>query len=181
MSMQPDIREGYASWDCATCGASTFLPTDVDSFDVAREGEADRMRDYMSCGCSGATVDPDTVEEHPEGIIGRLSMPGYMDCTEWCPYSSEAEALERLTEDDLAEDEDEEDDLERLADSWTNGNRKDVVQELVERARAPGDDLSGLELFGRFAGMLEREPDFDQWDIGVFFRLLQGFNTWKDQ
>lgn len=33
-----------------------------------------------------------------EGTLGRLSAPGYMDCTNWTPYESESEALAILRE-----------------------------------------------------------------------------------
>jgi hypothetical protein len=47
------------------------------------------------------------------GWGGRLSAPGYMDCTEWSVYDTEEEALEELTEmygDDDADDADDADD-----------------------------------------------------------------------
>ena len=34
--------------------------------------------------------------ERETGTIGRLSADGYLDCTEWIPYHSEAEAMEKL-------------------------------------------------------------------------------------
>lgn len=42
--------------------------------------------------------DVEDVIEH-EGWFARLSMPGYMDCTDWSgPFETEAEALEYLNE-----------------------------------------------------------------------------------
>ena len=34
--------------------------------------------------------------EKETGTIGRLTADGYLDCTEWIPYDSEAEAMEKL-------------------------------------------------------------------------------------
>lgn len=46
-----------------------------------------------------------------EGLLGRLSAPGYLDATEWAPYDSEEAALQDLLgEEESDEDESDEED-----------------------------------------------------------------------
>lgn len=44
----------------------------------------------------GDILDPDDTIECREGWLARLSMPGYMDCTDWTVHATEADAHEYL-------------------------------------------------------------------------------------
>ena len=46
----------------------------------------------------------DEVIHHDRMTIGRLSAPGYLDCTEWTPYATPEDAEQALAE-ELAESE----------------------------------------------------------------------------
>lgn len=52
----------------------------------------------------GKPLDDDELIEHKTGWLGRMSAPGYMDCTSWGAYKTEQEANESL-DDMFGEDE----------------------------------------------------------------------------
>lgn len=107
--MRAQIETGYARLDCA-CGSSTYVPLDIDSFEDIEEDELEdeedeerkeekratleRARQYAGDCCAQARIV--AIECFEEGILGRLSAPGYMDATDWQPFKSEAEALDEL-------------------------------------------------------------------------------------
>lgn len=95
--MQPEIiRTDYYIID-ANHGERTFLPVDVHP--GARTNA--ELADYVE----GTIDDPESAPTIETGILGRLSAPGYMDCTPWSPYDTIEEA-----ESDLADDDDDDDD-----------------------------------------------------------------------
>jgi hypothetical protein len=55
-----------------------------------REEYADAIRDYCS--------DEPLEWENIKGYGARLTAPGYLDCTDWCVFDTEAEALQYLDE-----------------------------------------------------------------------------------
>lgn len=48
--------------------------------------------DYLE----GKPEDEEELVEYKQGWLGRMSAPGYLDCTDWSVYSSEEEANEEL-------------------------------------------------------------------------------------
>jgi hypothetical protein len=77
--MEPEIIE-CEYFEVETTNGTWFVPCDVTN--------ERNLADYVE----GEIY---SVERH-EGWIGRLSMPGYLDCTEWCSYNNEEEAKEDL-------------------------------------------------------------------------------------
>ena len=59
---------------------TTFLPCDVEPGATT----AEQLRDYVE------DYDADAIVTVEHGILGRLSAPGYLDCTEWTPYATRA-------------------------------------------------------------------------------------------
>ncbi len=108
--MQPEIYCGEY-WEVESPNGSTFFPVEVvgnlglnvgDSISYRFPTEQEKRE-------SGATQpeNPFTIYvESPvvysatlcDGVLGRLSAQGYMDCTNWSPYDSEEEAEEGLAE-----------------------------------------------------------------------------------
>ena len=80
--MKPEIFKGTC-WQADTNNGIELYPCDYfDSLSVA---------DITDCG-------EDDIEK-VYGYFARLSMPGYMDCTEWCgPFKTEAEARAYLSD-----------------------------------------------------------------------------------
>lgn len=46
------------------------------------------VAEYFLEYLEGTPLDPDEVVEPQTGWLGRLSAPGYLDCTAWCVYPS---------------------------------------------------------------------------------------------
>ena len=97
--MKPDVFKGEA-WRVETTHGTFFVPADVES-------DPDKLGDYVE----------GVIEETPEkvhGWLGRMSAPGYMDCTDWCFGETEEGVLEQLRDfyglDDERDDEDKADD-----------------------------------------------------------------------
>lgn len=92
--MEPEIYEGrvYALEDAN--GGTYYVP-----FVEAEEP----LTDYVP---SGAFASEPVVLDNC--VIGRLSAPGYLDCTDWTPYET-VEAAEAALAEELGEDEDEDD------------------------------------------------------------------------
>jgi hypothetical protein len=87
--MEKQVRN-FSTWQVeTTCGTET-VPCDVCNIaDIA---------DYIEGTLRESTKDdPDTLKV--TGYFGRLSAPGYLDCTEWSgPFDTEKEAKDYLTE-----------------------------------------------------------------------------------
>lgn len=98
-------------WTIETPNGNTFLPCDYvgtlglnveDSISYRfpteqekRETNAKQPRNPFS-----EYVDSDIVYSAAlcDGMLCRLSAPGYMDCTDWTPCESEEDALEQIAE-----------------------------------------------------------------------------------
>ena len=81
--MEPEIYEGcYVEVDCED-GSTEFLPWDVWA-DVGED----------------ALESPSVKAREKGGLLGRLTAPGYLDCTPWTPYNTKEEALADLEETD---------------------------------------------------------------------------------
>lgn len=96
--MEPEIHNS-TYWEIETNGGTWFLPADV----VGERGHKIGKR-YVKPALLALFVDYVEATEIQsvtlrEGILGRLSAPGYMDCTDWTPYDSESDAMADLTED----------------------------------------------------------------------------------
>lgn len=82
----------------------TFIPSDVDTriaraLNAGDDSEAERLALGYYDGSQIFSV------EFTEGYGARLSAPGYMDCTPWDVFDSQAEA-EQYLRDEYPEDED---------------------------------------------------------------------------
>ena len=87
--MEPQYHFGHYVAIETVNGETTYLPPDVWE-DVGTDGLDTPAGDVV-------------VTEH-KGVLSRLSAPGYMDCTSWTPYDSEAEARDTFTEDGIDPD-----------------------------------------------------------------------------
>lgn len=56
------------------------------------------VTEYFLEYLEGTPLDLDEVVEPQTGWLGRLSAPGYMDCTAWCAYPSSEAAWADLRE-----------------------------------------------------------------------------------
>lgn len=86
----------------ANHGETTLVPADVCNGETAGD-----FADYVQ----GKIDDPDEPVESTEGWYGRMSAPGYLDCTDWTWGETEQEVRATLTEyygDDEDESEDDE-------------------------------------------------------------------------
>jgi len=81
---------GY--FEIETNQGTEIVPADVIGRTMGTHVEA--FNNYLE----GKPFDEDEVIEHKEGWLGRMSAPGYMDCTAWAAYASEAEAIAELEE-----------------------------------------------------------------------------------
>ena len=169
MSMQPDIVTGFLSWECETCGKSHYVPDYV----VGDPTDENELLQHMDC-CTDMVADLETVEEHPTGVLGRLSMPGYMDCTDWERFASEEQAEEELQAqllcDEVEDDGPAPGTPDWCLDQWDNGNRK-LVREVLEGLPIARAMLS----VGRLTQALcERERETgDSHGVGVWLRMLE--------
>ena len=87
--MTRDIYSGRYYAVSVEHGSTAYLPADVCSpEDVAEyvEGRVD------------LDEDGEPIVETLIGVLGRLSAPGYMDCTDWTTYGSVDEAAQELAE-----------------------------------------------------------------------------------
>lgn len=107
--MQPEIYSG-PYWELDTDRGIVFLPIDVcDPADLESPDESDDERierlerefaDYLEWARL-------LTAERKDGCLGRLSAPGYLDCTDWSPYESPEAAERELREECGSEDESE--------------------------------------------------------------------------
>jgi hypothetical protein len=89
--MEPKIEYG-PYLEIETPDGTWFLPADVAGLTT----DPAAVRDYVE-----SMSDPaDWTVTIKTGWIGRLTAPGYMDCTDWSAYDSEQEAIDNLTDDD---------------------------------------------------------------------------------
>lgn len=80
-------------------GSTSIVPEEV----CGQNPTVDGLRDYVD---GPIDEDYDDVIVRKEGWYGRWTMPGYMDCTDWCADDTEAGLMEQLA----AYGEDDEDD-----------------------------------------------------------------------
>lgn len=86
--MQTEITKG--AWTVRTDDDEEHVvPFDAVPYRALGVGPTPEIfADFVPCGT------PLAIEAHPWAFIARLSMPGYLDATEWCgPYTSAREAL----------------------------------------------------------------------------------------
>lgn len=117
--MQPQIVDGQY-WEIETPNGTSFIPVDVVGDQGLNEGDSFNFRfptpqeklegmkqpkNLFSDYCESGVIYSATL---CEGVLGRLSAPGFMDCTEWQPYSDEKEAEFELSA-ELGEEEEEDD------------------------------------------------------------------------
>ena len=105
--MQQQITEKMRGWKCETRDAGTcYVPGDVVSVpeylktgvpipanDAADEALFNALREQLKDYVDGNKIDEIEVVECR---FARLSAPGYLDCTEWCGFSTLKEAREYL-------------------------------------------------------------------------------------
>ncbi len=85
--MEPQYYDGpYVAVDTEDL-STTYLPQDVwaDLGEEALESPASAVTEY-------------------DGVLSRLSAPGYMDCTDWTPADTEKDAREAFRADGLDPD-----------------------------------------------------------------------------
>lgn len=94
---------GFGTWLVVEGDGTEFLP---DTFGIPLSpGEvidytSPLFADMLSCARDYTSMFPETIREFSmrEGWGARLSAPGYMDCTDWLVFSTEAEARAYLEE-----------------------------------------------------------------------------------
>lgn len=96
--MEPEVYFG-AYYEVETTADTFIVPHDV----VGNVSELKDFNDYVEGEPLGCYWDePEPYEEgkiyYNEGWLARLQMPGYLDCTEWSAYKTEAEAYNALLE-----------------------------------------------------------------------------------
>ena len=90
--MKPEITQKGAlySWECAKCGATLYTHEWAD-FDHSERRDA-MESGALSCDQCHGRADADTFGRLDDAHAARLSMSGYLDCTEWT-YGSSPDAL----------------------------------------------------------------------------------------
>lgn len=116
--MKPDVQYG-SFYDVETTFGREIVPVEVCP---GAETVGD-LGDYLEGRPYGVLCEAPIVSE---GWLGRLSAPGYMDCTPWSVYASEEEALE-----DLLDEEEEETEGEMLVEASPIDRLKDAARRLV--------------------------------------------------
>ena len=105
--MQPDIRVKQLGWMVETRDAGTcYVPGDVVSVpdylktgvpipanSAADEAVFNAFREVLKDFVDGNKIDEIEVVRM---YFARLSAPGYLDCTEWCGFTTLKEAREYL-------------------------------------------------------------------------------------
>lgn len=74
-------------WRIETSAGTCIVPKDVES-------DRSRLAPYVDVG----TYDPDDDVYAESGWVGRMSAPGYMDCTDWIACETEEEVKRELAE-----------------------------------------------------------------------------------
>ena len=94
--MQPEIYYGDA-YDCDTDHGREIVPLELVGImddDATPAEQWARVSDYLE----GKPMDADTPPELVTGWLARMQAPGYLDCTPWAIYDTEAEAREALSD-----------------------------------------------------------------------------------
>ena len=96
--MKPEITQKGALYTCGCerCGVNLFTHEWAD-FDHNERRDAMEAGTLRCDHCLGR-ADPQTFWRLADGHAARLSMPGYLDCTEWIYGGDPAELLDELTE-----------------------------------------------------------------------------------
>lgn len=99
--MEPEIYHGTA-WCVETETGCYYVPTDVEP-----DGRGEQLAQYAPEGllCANPTI---ICVTRVTGWLGRLSAPGYLDCTDWCMFDSEQDAIDALSDEDDGDDEEDE-------------------------------------------------------------------------
>ena len=87
--MEPEIYHG-AYYSVETDCGTEIIPEDV----AGRVNHNSDLQDY----CEGKILEPLEYVTRNGGWLGRLSAPGYLDCTPWGVYDTEQEAIDSLQE-----------------------------------------------------------------------------------
>jgi hypothetical protein len=87
--MQKQIYFGSYFEVETTCGTE-IVPCDVIGRTISTHVEA--LFNYLV----GDPTDSEELCEVKEGWLARMSAPGYLDCTEWSAYKTEAQAVQAL-------------------------------------------------------------------------------------
>jgi hypothetical protein len=98
MEKQVEFGEWY---EIETNNGTEFIPADVVGHVEIEDGQP--MDDSLTPFIEGTEIESVKLVK---GWGARLSAPGYMDCTSWAVYDTEAEAIEALDEEYPDEDED---------------------------------------------------------------------------
>ncbi|KAF1042231.1 MAG: hypothetical protein GAK35_02845 [Herbaspirillum frisingense] len=83
--MRKDIYHG-GFFAVDTTAGTEVVPADLIGRTCSTHVEA--LLNYLE----GSPLDPDELAEYREGWLARMTMPGYLDCTAWGAYQSEAAA-----------------------------------------------------------------------------------------
>ena len=89
--MKPEIYFG-SYFEIDTTAGTEIVPGYLFTRTVSTHVEA--FLDYLE----GTPLDMDSTIEPQEGWLGRMSAPGYLDCTAWSAYRTEEEAAASLEE-----------------------------------------------------------------------------------
>lgn len=96
MAFMVPVAEHMAVYHVETTHGSEYIPELVCG-DIMHEKDAGR--ETLSQYCEGNVYRESFSVERKVGWYGRLSAPGYLDCTEWeGPYESEEEAINAICE-----------------------------------------------------------------------------------
>lgn len=93
-AMEPEIVEGDW-WEVEFRGETNVFP--VEHFSIA---DVERAIGYKRALTKAGVLDDSITYELKQrhGFGARLSMPGYLDCTDWCVLDTEKEARDYLLE-----------------------------------------------------------------------------------
>lgn len=95
--MQQEVTGPQSGWRVETTAGTWYVPGDVES-------DRDSLDDYVE----GKIQDPDEDVTAVFGYFGRMSAPGYLDCTDWTFGETEEEVRNELSA-SYGGDEDDED------------------------------------------------------------------------
>jgi hypothetical protein len=118
--MQPDVQFGRYFLIEANHGETHLVPADVCNGETAGD-----FADYVQ----GKIDDPESPVESIEGWYGRMSAPGYLDCTDWTWGDTEKEVRDTLAEyyGDDESDESGESQIEPGSADWN------IIEEIIGR------------------------------------------------
>lgn len=97
-SMKPEVCQ-CGAYEVETSDGTFIVPEDVVGYIHSQllqtpDSKA-KFFDYVSVSNSDEIED---ITYHADAFIARLSMPGYLDCTDWTIHQSEKQAIEYLEE-----------------------------------------------------------------------------------